>query len=148
MNTRLVTKFKITERQLLVAIDLFISQDPIPAITLAGAAEEILGKLVKNMGGVHVLEEDVKESCELFQTVFGGVGNPKEFADLMNNPRNELKHLMSGDPVEFDLEEEAVNLIHRAIANFEKLRPGPNAAFRRFEDQASAWYRRKSKQYL
>jgi hypothetical protein len=83
----------------------------LPAITLAGAAEEILGKLVKDGGGVNALEEEVKDRWDLFQTVFDRPGDPSEFADLMNNPRNELKHRMSGGPLELNLEEEAVNLI-------------------------------------
>ncbi|MCQ8117781.1 hypothetical protein [Methylomonas rosea] len=138
-----ITKFEIAERQLLVAIEMFIARNPIPALTLAGAAEEILGKLVKKLGGTNALEEDINDSCELSETVFGDRGNSKEFADLMNAPRNELKHLMSGEAIEFDLEEAAINLISRAIINFEKLRPGPNVAFQNFETQASAWYRLK-----
>lgn len=76
----------------------------------------------------------------------GCLGDFKVFVDLMNNPRNELKHRMSGKPLEFNLEEEAVNFIQRAIDNFQQLRPGPNVAFRRFENEASAWYRRFSEQ--
>jgi hypothetical protein len=82
---------------------------------------------------------------DLYQTVFGHYGDPRVFADLMNNPRNELKHRMSGNPLDLNLEEEAVNLIQRAIDNFQWLRPGPNAMFQRFEDEARAWYRRFSK---
>ena len=141
-----MTKFEVAERQLVKAIELFCARDPIPAITLAGAAEEILGKLVKDGGGINALEEEVKDRCDLFQTVFGHPGDPIIFADLMNNPRNELKHRMSGKALEFDFEEEAVNLIQRAIDNFQKLRPGPNPLFQMFEDEAAAWYRRHSEQ--
>jgi hypothetical protein len=49
--------------------------------------------------------------------------------------------------LELNLEEEAVNLIQRAIDNFQRLRPGPNAMFHRFKDEAAAWYRRFSKQF-
>jgi len=42
-----------------------------------------------------------------------------------------------------DLEEEAVNMIQRAITNYEKLRPGLNRAFQEFQSEASAWFRRK-----
>jgi len=141
-----LTKFEVAEKQLAKAIELFRAHEPLPAITLAGAAEEILGKLVKDGGGVNALEEEVKDRCDLYQTVFGHSADPKVFAELMNNPRNELKHRMSGNPLELNLEEEAVNLIQRAIDNFQKLRPGPNAMFRQFEDEAAAWYRRFSEQ--
>ena len=141
-----LTKFEVAEKQLAKAIELFRAHEPLPAITLAGAAEEILGKLVKDGGGVNALEEEVKDRCDLYQTVFGRSADPKVFAEPMNNPRNELKHRMSGNPLELNLEEEAVNLIQRAIDNFQKLRPGPNAMFRQFEDEAAAWYRRFSEQ--
>ena len=52
---------------------------------------------------------------------------------------------MSGNPLEVNLEEEAVTLTQRAIDKFQRLRPGPNAMFQRFEDEAAAWYRRFSK---
>ena len=103
---------------------------------------------MKDGGGVSALEEEVKDRCDLYQTVFGHSGDPKVLADLMNNPRNELKHRMSGNPLELNLEEEAVNLIQRAIDNFQRLRPGPNAMFQRFEDEAAAWYRRFSEQIV
>lgn len=139
-----LTKFEVAKIQLVKAIELFCSQEPLPAITLAGAAEEILRKLVKKGGGTNALEEEIKDQCELYQTVFGCSGEPREFATLMNNSRNELKHLMSGNQLEFNLEEEAVNLIQRAIDNFQKLEPGPNTVFKQFDDKAAAWYRRYS----
>ena len=146
MGPARLTKFEVAEKQLAKAIELFSAHEPLPAITLAGAAEEILGKLVKDGGSANALEEEIKDRCDLYQTVFGRPGDPKVFAELMNNPRNELKHRMSGNPLELNLEEEAVNLIQRAIDNFQKLRPGPNAMLRQFEDEAAAWYRRFSEQ--
>lgn len=72
-----LTKFEIAEKQLAKAIELFCAREPLPAITLAGAAEEILGKLVKDGGGVNALEEEVNDRCDFYQTVFGHPGNPK-----------------------------------------------------------------------
>ena len=63
-----LTKFEVAKIQLVKAIELFCSQEPLPAITLAGAAEEILGKLVKKGGGTNALEEEIKDQCELYQT--------------------------------------------------------------------------------
>lgn len=145
-----LTKFGIAERQLFKAIYLFCSKDdPITSITLAGAAEEILGKLAKCAGHTSVLDEEIKGLCELHQTVFGTSANPKEFADIINNPKNELKHLMSGNPVMFDLEEEAVNLIQRGITNYQKLRPNLIiTAFIKFDDAAAAWYRKKAEDLI
>lgn len=144
MELERLTKFDVAKIQLQKAVELFCSHDPLPAITLAGAAEEILGKLIKNSGGTNALEEEIRDRCDLYQTVFGAEGESIEFAKLMNNPRNELKHLMSGDDLEFNLEEEAVNLIQRAIDNYKKLEPGFNAVFQQFDNEAAAWYRRFS----
>lgn len=141
-----LNKFEIAKAQLVKAIELFCAREPLPAITLAGAAEEILGKLIKSGGGTNALEDEIKDRCDLYQTVFGTAGDPKEFATLMNNPRNELKHLMSGNELELNLEEEAVNLIQRAIDNYQKLQPGYDALFQQFDNEAAAWYRRFSEQ--
>jgi len=143
-----LTKIEIAEQQLLCAIELFCSGEQIvSAITLAGAAEEILGKLVDRIGQTSALEEEVKEQCELFEVVFGRAGDQKMIRELQNNARNELKHLRSTDSVELDLEQEAVNLIERAITNFQQLRPGPNPAFVKFDDKAAAWWRNRTKQF-
>lgn len=146
MGPMRLTKFEIAEKQLIKAIELFCAHEPLPAITLAGAAEEILGKLVTDGGNIDALKEEVKDRCDLYQAVFGHSADAKVFFDLMNKPRNELKHRMSGKTIELNLEEEAVNLIQRAIDNFQKLRPGSNAMFRQFEDEAAAWYRQFSEQ--
>ena len=74
-----LTKFEVAEKQLAKAIELFCGQEPLPAITLAGAAEEILGKLVKDGGGASAIEEEVKDRCDLYQTVFGHFRRSKGF---------------------------------------------------------------------
>lgn len=140
----IVTKIDIAEQQLTEAIELFCVNKPIPAITLAGAAEEILGKLVKESGNTNALERAVKERCDVFQEIYTEPGNEKEFINIMNQPRNELKHLMSGTPLDIDLEQKAVELIRRAIDNFQKIDSSYKAAFRKFDDYAAAWYRRSN----
>ena len=145
MGQQKLTKIEIAEQQLLHAIELFCSGEKIvSAITLAGAAEEILGKLVARIGQANSLENEVKDQCELFEAAFGRTGEPKTFRDLENNARNELKHLGSSDDVNLDLEQEAVSLIDRAITNFQLLRPGFNPAFQAFEDKAAAWWRKRT----
>lgn len=142
-----LTKLDIAEQQLLHAIELFCSGERIiSAITLAGAAEEILGKLVAGTGQTNSMESEVSDQCELFESVFGRAGDPKTFRELENNARNELKHLRSGVDVEIDLEQEAVNLIERSINNFKILRPEFNSAFRAFDDNAAAWWRKRTNQ--
>ena len=45
----------------------------------------------------------------------------KPFADLKNKSRNELKHLIAGTPIEFDLEAQAARLLARAVENYRNL---------------------------
>lgn len=143
-----LTKIEIAEQQLLHAIELFCSGERIiSAVTLAGAAEEILGKLVASTGQTHSLENEVRDQCELFESFFGHAGDSKTFCDLANNARNELKHICTGNEVELDLEQEAVNLIERAINNFQLLRPGFNSAFQAFDDKAAAWWSKRTNQF-
>ena len=130
------------------AIELFCSGEKlVSAITLVGAAEAILGELVASTGQTNSLENEVKDQCELFESFFGRAQNPKTFYGLQNNARNELKHVCTGNDIELDLEEEAVQLIERAINNFQLLRPGFNCTFQAFDDKAAAWWRNRSNQF-
>lgn len=143
-----LTKIDIAEQQLLHAIELFCSDERIvSAITLAGAAEEILGKLVSGARQTNSIESEVTDKCELFESFFGRVENPKTFYAQENHARNELKHIGNGNDVELDLEQEAVNLIERAINNFKMLRPEGNSAFHAFDDKAAAWWRKRTNQF-
>jgi hypothetical protein len=143
-----LTKLDIAEQQLVHAIELFcFGERMVSAITLAGAADEILGKLVADDGKTNAMEREVDYVCEMFEYHFGSVADRKAFRDFENNARNELKHLCTGKAIEIDLEQEAVNLIERAINNFQILRPGPNSAFRTFDDKAAAWWRKRTNQF-
>ena len=99
-----LTKLDIAEQQLLHAIELFCSGERIiSAITLAGAAEEILGKLVAGTGQTNSMESEVSDKCELFESFFHRTGNSKTFRDQENSARNELKHVGTGTADELAL---------------------------------------------
>mgnify|MGYP001795822319 CR=1 FL=1 len=143
-----LTKIDIVEQQLLNANELFCSGERIiTTITIAGASEEILGKLVSSTGQANSIESEVRDQCDIFESFFGRVGDSKTFRDLENNARNELKHIGTGNDVALDLEQEAVNLIERGINNFKMLRPGFNSAFQAFDDKAAAWWRKRTNQF-
>lgn len=119
-----LTKFEIAERQLFHAIDQYLAgTDLVSVITLAGAAEEILGKLVAGKGYENALDLKVKKLCKMFEFIFEKQANPSDFRKLRNKARNELKHIGSEDFIELDLEQEAVNMLDRAIKNYKKLNP-------------------------
>lgn len=131
-----LTKFEAAERQLIHAIELYLEGiHLISAITLAGAAEEILGELVKLSGKENALELKVKVLCGMYEHVFNEPAKPKSFFKIRNKARNELKHIMTGDSLNIDLEEEAAKLIDRAITNYKKLKSGPLPLFWQFKKE-------------
>ena len=113
-----ISKLDAATRQLEVAIDLFLSKkDPLAVITLAGAAEEILGILVKNNGKENMIDV-IKE---LDKKVTGG----RDFKILnneINGLRNALKHANNLDEDFIDFDEDApVAYLMRAIVNYNRL---------------------------
>jgi biopolymer transport protein ExbB/TolQ len=136
MHYKTLTKLEIAEVQLFHSVELYLTGDRlVSAITLAGAAEEILGKLVKRKGSANALDEKVETLCKMFEFVFKEPADPKKFSELRNNARNELKHIGNSEAIELNMEDEAVKLLNRAIKNYKKLKPGYYPLFRDFEKE-------------
>ena len=136
MHYKKLAKLEIAERQLFHSVELYLTGEHlVSAITLAGAAEEILGKLVTRSGKPNALEEKVESLCKMFEVVFKEPANRKDFIELRNKARNELKHIGNSESVELNLEDEAVKLLNRAIKNYKKLKPGHHALFREYEKE-------------
>ena len=117
-------KTEIAEIQLKRAISLYCEgSDLVCAITLAGAAEEILGDLLLHQGCSTALEETAQNSESMFRYAYPDDPLPprKVWFALGNDPRNELKHLRDGKPLTCDWEDEAQSMINRAIKNFRRL---------------------------
>ena len=110
-----IHKIEIAKRQLDVAIDILRSDgDYLAIITLAGAAEEILGEFLKRhnkkaMVG-HLEQLDVKLTG----------GRPyKVFNHEINGIRNALKHANFPDEDEIEVEHcDAVAMLSRAVTNY------------------------------
>lgn len=87
-----MTKLKIAERQLNRAIILLIDHnDRVCAITLAGAAEEVLAGLLKSQGKTGVLSQIIESSIDMGKIIRQDwtIG---DFKSNFNFFRNELKH--------------------------------------------------------
>lgn len=113
--------------QLDESIRLFLVGRYLPAITLAGAAEEVLGKLISKQGGKSVIYESLDSIASLrgatSLTVMQGLAN-KEIIDRWNKTRNALKHVVVDDAAPYlrvNLCDEAYWMIRRCLANAEKL---------------------------
>jgi hypothetical protein len=113
---------EIAERQLLAAIRLWHEGDYVSAITLAGAAEEILGKRLRKKGKEPSFD-NIKSAIMALSQTLGDENQKTEkiVADLLNQTKNELKHYSGDDHLEFDLLEESIELLERAITNYQML---------------------------
>ncbi len=108
----------IAYQHISTSIDLFNDEDYLCAITLAGAAEEICGKLIKfTQGGEHFVDDLVG----MLDNKLEGVVR-KEIVSRINNTRDMLKHF-SPDRRSHDMKpyDDAVFMICRAIINFCRL---------------------------
>ncbi len=117
-------KRSIAVAQLETALRLFEEgQDLFSVVTLAGAAEELLGKFITEFGGENSLESRKAAAVEIYRALFKEEAGAKEFADRANRAKNALKHHDKGQPhtVTLDLREEAVDILDRAITNYWRL---------------------------
>jgi predicted type IV restriction endonuclease len=121
-----LNKIDIAKIQLDRAIELFLTHnDYVSAITLAGAAEEILGIVLKNS----FPEENTSLEDHIFGTqimVKARGSNPKEYekkaiVSLLNFYRDHLKHYKEDTTLTFDSSVAASFLIERAITNYTRI---------------------------
>jgi hypothetical protein len=108
-----ISKVEIAVDQLDWAIRLFIDHKAyVPAITLAGVAEEILGNALNGDSMHAMLKRHFSEEMNISE---------KDVSDkLLNNAKNHLKHLCglsAEDQINIDLEGEAIQYITRATKN-------------------------------
>ena len=109
----LVSKIDAAVHQLDWAIKLFLDSEAyIPAITLAGAAEEIIGQTLQDQSVFAQLKVKFSANLGLPEKVISQV--------YLNKTKNWLKHwqdLRDEESIEIDLEAEAVQYLVRAITN-------------------------------
>ncbi|MDD8027441.1 MAG: hypothetical protein PHI34_13120 [Acidobacteriota bacterium] len=100
------------------------------ALTLAGAAEEILGNMlrVKGQKSAYDCVVERNEKIWAFAVTIAKekeyplrVPDLKEIKQRANRPRNALKHLCDGKPVNAYYRWNAEEMIVRAISNYNRL---------------------------
>jgi hypothetical protein len=122
MQNSLLSAQEIAEHQLLAALKLWQQYDYLSALTLAGAAEEILGKRLKKLGRTSSFEQ-IKNDIVTMAKAYGDTDPKTEklIGDLLNQTRNELKHYEGEESLSFDLREDAAEMLGRAITNYQLL---------------------------
>ena len=120
--TFMITKLEVATSQLRLSIELFMEErEHISVITLAGAAEEILGKLAASAGSTPALNRRAEGARQLHLAVWGNDPGNKVFMNLKNKTRNELKHFSSGASLAVGLERECIRMLDRAVENYRLL---------------------------
>lgn len=117
-----LSKLQVASHQLGVAIRLFLEGDYLSSLTLAGAAEEILGKLSEKAG----LPVAIKEITEFHKADIDPAipdnKHQKTIPDILNNARNAAKHILNPDDTEFVVEQmHPLQMIMRAMPMAKRL---------------------------
>ena len=119
MSNRTYKRIELAENQLETAIGLFVSGgDRFSVISLAGAADVILCRLVLNTGQENFTETLLKEAASK------GEGNEtiQSIGRSINDMLfiNDLKHMDEGEDgyIDIDIEKCAVAAILKALANY------------------------------
>lgn len=118
--------------QIDTAIELYEQNNFVSALTLAGAAEEISGKLLHRLNKPTILSE-LKSDLSAQYSV-----SEKEIADALNQARNGFKHYVEDNcEKDIDIECEARILIQRAVINYCRLCNKKTENMSRFIDSIS-----------
>ena len=126
------------DTQLETALSLYFGgQDYFSVITLAGAADTIFGQILKSEGGVSELDLLKKNVGAIHKWLTGEDCDLSLVANRANMARNALKHWDPNQPItiDFDAEQEAKDMLDRAITNLWRLGGNPSEAATRFLKQ-------------
>ena len=92
MTVTHLTKADIALSQLNLAMGFYLQgRELVAAITLAGAAEEMLGKLFEQQGLLSSLKREAESGRALYMHLWKNDPGTKPFVDLKNKTRNEVK---------------------------------------------------------
>ena len=122
MNEKKYNVKAIAIEHLSHAIKLYLNDEYLPAITLAGAAEEILGKFVKKENKKNALSSII-EFAKLYASAMNKkVENDDQIINRSKKVRNKLKHFDGNkEEICFIPKLEAFLIISRAIENYHRL---------------------------
>jgi hypothetical protein len=118
----------------------FEAKDFVSALTLAGAAEEILGKLLEQQGQTHALGHIIDGSLKLNDVEPGSPEEPRArraTANLANQFKNRLKHYSEEDATTFSVDFYAAEIIDRAITNYFAYTGQETKKMKRFKEEVA-----------
>jgi len=132
-----INKLDVAIAQLETALEPYLSNGcRISVTTLAGAAEEILGRYLEIEKEETALAETVRIVCLLHKKRCGTTPEPKLIKKRANLAKNSFKHMdLEGDfDIAVDVEEEASDMLNRAVDNYWKLTKCLTPIMERYEE--------------
>ena len=130
-----ISYVEVAERQLNRSIRLFLDEkDFVSSITLAGAAEEILGYLVELAGGTHQLDQEITATLQICGKDEKDPKERKSVAQLANYFKNRTKHYQEEGELLYLTDLSAAELIDRAISNYWALTQNETPEMERFKN--------------
>jgi hypothetical protein len=136
-----LSNLEIAHRQIERAVVLFLDdKDYVSALTLAGAAEEILGKLLNKEGKEHWLDSISKGALQALGFPKKELETPealkarKEIANIANHFKNTVKHYNDDGTIKLLVDVAAAEMIDRAISNYFNLTQRETGAMGRFKE--------------
>lgn len=120
-----VSSLHLATSQLERSISLYLNErDFISALTLAGAAEEILGKTLSTKGRQNAMDLIKAEHRQMWEIIGGNPPPDSQVVNFVNLFRNYYKHLLSeiGEKeMTISIDFYSAEMIYRAIFNYEAL---------------------------
>lgn len=114
-----LTNVDVALIQLERAIALFLDEkDYLSSLTLAGAAEEVLGELVKRHGEVAAIDRILDDGIMIQRKLYGLQSPRDKLASSLNECRNKLKHFNGNEPLYISAGYSSSRMIERAIDNY------------------------------
>jgi hypothetical protein len=132
-------RIDLAKEQLDVALELFLSQRSlVSALTLAGAAEEILGKELSRLSEECTLQHEYSMIAPVQELLHRRRYSWKDFIDEKNRVRNAAKHMGNASELSVyaDLEDQALRMLVRACDNYRRLALNPTPRMEEFD----AWF--------
>jgi hypothetical protein len=128
-----LTNLDIARHQIDRAVLLFLDKDDyISSLTLAGAAEEILGAVLRKQGKAPAIENIVAKGAEIQKTLYG-IESPKRLLfNSLNEYRNKLKHFNEQEPLHISPGYYSSRMLNRAIENYVEVCSEPTETMNRF----------------
>ncbi len=143
MNLIKYEKLDIVSQMIETALSLFLERkDYFSVLQIAGACDEILGKYLKLKGINTSLETDVEAVNSIKKSLSGVDSTFKETRDFLNKSKNSIKHMndSADTTVTMDPEDEAEEMLDRAIANWRKLGRSSTPLMEKFLDFTESKY--------